>query len=316
ACGYGSNGILSDFLPDNQQSECGDDFRRCVPMLNLRVAVVLLSIIPVGGTHEPAVAQENPGQHFSDGDFLQNGVTAHRGNSGQFPENTMAAFRSGIEVGADWIELDIVRTKDGKLAVIHDLTTKRTGDVDLSVTESTWEELRRVDVATDFRHRNQLTLAACPLQTIPLLEDVLKLVMTQHRTRVSIQPKTDCVADAVALIEQLHARPWVGFNDGNLSLMAKVKQLSPRTPVYWDRPAGTDVADDIRTAQQYGFAAIVIHHSGVTRDKVQQIRAAGLEAGAWTINETHQMQALLKLGVQRIYTDDPARLLEQKKPSF
>ena len=44
--------------------------------------------------------------------FLHNGVTAHRGNSGEHPENTMPAFQSGIEVGADWIELDIFRTID------------------------------------------------------------------------------------------------------------------------------------------------------------------------------------------------------------
>ena len=49
------------------------------------------------------------------GEFLANGVTAHRGNSGEFPENTLPAFKSGIEAGADWIELDIFRTKDGKL---------------------------------------------------------------------------------------------------------------------------------------------------------------------------------------------------------
>jgi hypothetical protein len=64
-----------------------------------------------------------------DASFLNNGVTAHRGNSGDYPENTLPAFESGIEVGADWIELDIFRTKDGKLVVIHDKTTARTGDM-------------------------------------------------------------------------------------------------------------------------------------------------------------------------------------------
>ncbi len=52
--------------------------------------------------------------------FLDNGVTAHRGNSAEYPENTLPAFKSGIELGADWIELDVFRTKDGKLGVIHD----------------------------------------------------------------------------------------------------------------------------------------------------------------------------------------------------
>jgi glycerophosphoryl diester phosphodiesterase len=47
-------------------------------------------------------------------------VAAHRGNSGEFPDNSIAAFRSAIEVGADMIELDVQYTKDGKIVVSHD----------------------------------------------------------------------------------------------------------------------------------------------------------------------------------------------------
>ncbi len=83
------------------------------------------------------------------GAFLRNGVTAHRGNSGEFVENTLPAFQSGIELGADWVELDIFRTKDGQLVVLHDRTTGRVGDKNLVVAESTYEELR----ARRRRHR-------------------------------------------------------------------------------------------------------------------------------------------------------------------
>ena len=72
-------------------------------------------------------------------DFLSNRVTAHRGNSGDFPENTIPAFHSGIDVESDWIELDILRTKNGQLVVIHDQTTKRVGDQDLVVDEYTFD---------------------------------------------------------------------------------------------------------------------------------------------------------------------------------
>ena len=132
------------------------------------------------------------------GPVLHNGVTAHRGNSGEFPENTLAAFQSGIDIGADWIELDVFRTKDGKLVVIHDGTTERVGNKNLVVADSTYEQLLAVDVATDFRQRNNKPIETVPKHTIPLLEEVLRLVMTQNKTRVSIQPKMNCVADAIA----------------------------------------------------------------------------------------------------------------------
>ena len=245
-------------------------------------------------------------------EFLANGVTAHRGNSSQFPENTLLAFTSGIDAGADWIELDVLRTKDDKLVVIHDRTTERVGDKNLSVAESTYEELRTVDVATDFRRRSSKTMEECDTQKVPLLEDVLRLVMQQNRTRVSIQPKMDCVAQAVELVKRLKAERWVGFNDGNLQFMATVKQLAPEIPVFWDRGADINIDDDIRTAIQHGFESIVLQHSGVTIEKVQKIKAAGMEVGAWTVNERAIMSKLIDMGVQRLYTDYPQLLLSLK----
>ncbi len=252
------------------------------------------------------------GRRATPGAFLHNGVTAHRGNSAEHPENTIPAFESGMEVGADWIELDIFRTKDGKLVVIHDRTTARTGDKNLSVPDSSYEELLSVDVAADFRRRTGKTIEECPVQRIPLLDEVLHLVMKQDRARVSIQPKMDCVAEAVALVKLLKAQRWVGFNDGSLDLMAAVKRLAPEIPVFWDRGAAAEIDQDIRLAKQHGFEALVLHQSGVTPEKVRKIKAAGLEAGAWTVNDPATMEKLLESGVERLYTDRPGTLLALK----
>jgi len=244
--------------------------------------------------------------------FLQNGVTAHRGNSSEFPENTLPAFRSGIDVGADWLELDIFLTKDGKLIVTHDKTTARVGNKNLTIADSTYAELKTVDVATDFRKRHQKTKQECPPAQMPLLEDVLTLIKQQHRTRVSIQPKADCVKQAITLVQQLEAEPWVGFNDGSLTYMSQVKQLAPELPVFWDRGANTDIDADIRIAKQRGFESLVLHQQGVTPEKIQSIKAANLEVGAWTVNDPMLMQQLLDQGIQRIYTDAPRRVLALK----
>jgi len=244
--------------------------------------------------------------------FLHNGVTAHRGNSGEFPENTIPAFQSGIELGADWIELDVHRTRDGQLAVSHDQTTGRVGDQNLVVSESSYEELRAVDVAASFRRERGKTLGECPKHTIPLLEEVLRLVMSQNRTRLSIQPKMDCVAEAVELVKRLGAEKWAGFNDGNLQYMARVKELLPELPVFYDR-SQSDLKEDIRLARQHGFQALVLHHSLINEERVRLIHAAGLEAGVWTVNDEAEMKHLLNLGVDRVYTDYPGRLLALKR---
>ncbi len=243
--------------------------------------------------------------------FARNGVTAHRGNSTDFPENTLAAIQGGIDAGADWLEIDVCRTRDGKLAVVHDPTTGRVGDKSLAVADSTYEELLAVDVATDFRRRTGRSIQEVPRHTIPLLEEILRLVMTQQKTRVSIQPKSPCVAEVIALVRQLKAEPWVGLNDGSIEYMAEAKRLAPELPVFWDR-SQSSIDADLQVAKKHGFESLVLYYPTVTKEIVDSIHAAGLEAGVWTINDRQKMLGMLDLGVDRIYTDAPRLLLQLK----
>ncbi|WP_051348414.1 glycerophosphodiester phosphodiesterase [Peribacillus kribbensis] len=75
-------------------------------------------------------------------------IAAHRGASGHRPENTMAAFDKGIDLGAEMIELDIQMSKDGKLAVIHDTTLERTSNGRGRVKDHTWEQLSSLDAGS------------------------------------------------------------------------------------------------------------------------------------------------------------------------
>ncbi len=244
--------------------------------------------------------------------FLNNGVTAHRGNSAEFPENTMPAFEGALALGADWIELDVHQTRDGQLLVIHDFDTRRVGDQALVVADSTYDELKRVDVAAAFRETNGLSLADCPKGEIPLLADVLALARSQRRTRLSMQPKSDCVDACVELVRQMGAEQGVSFNDGDLAKMARVKELAPHIPVFWDRGPDTDISEDVRIALSHGFESIVVNREGMTQAKVAAIHAAGMEAGAWTVNDAGEMQRFLAMGVDRLYTDAPRLMLEVK----
>ena len=245
--------------------------------------------------------------------FLNNGVTAHRGNSDDWPQNTLPAFQSGIELGADWLELDAHLTKDDELVVIHDGNTKSVGDRTVVVAEATYDELRQVDAATKFRAAKGLSLEQCPKGTVPRLAEVIQLVKAQDKTRVSIQPKADCVDEIMALLHDMDALDWAGFNDGDLRKMQRVKTLAPAVPVFWDRGPDNDIASDVETALAAGFESIVIHYSGLTQAKVDAIHAAGLQAGAWTVNDAETMARLLGLGADRLYTDCPKRLLEIQK---
>lgn len=266
---------------------------------------VVLAVILV-----PTMASSVHAQSFSE--FLKNGVTAHRGYSVECPENTLRAFQGAIDLGADWLECDVYKTRDGKLVILHDPTTKRVGDRQLRPGDVTYEELKKVDVAYGFRQQKKLSLAQCPVERIPLLEELLELVKRQHKTRLSIQPKDDSTAEIVAMVQRLQAVRWVGFNDGSLAKMSLVKQLNPAIPVFWDLGKKLDLDRDLPIARQHGFETIVPHHTAVTAEVVAKIHRAGLKVGAWTVNEEAEMRRLLGLGVDRIYTDDPRLLLSIK----
>ncbi len=94
----------------------------------------------------------------SEKDFF---IISHRGASAYLPENTLSSFRKAIELGADLIELDVRKTKDDKLVVIHDSKVDRTTNGFGRVIEKTQEELRQYDAGSG--------------EKIPLLEEVLAL---------------------------------------------------------------------------------------------------------------------------------------------
>lgn len=273
----------------------------------LRGAVVCASVIAgLAALAPPSTAE--PGRHNG---FLDNGVTAHRGYSSAFPENTMPAFTEALRLGADWIELDVFTSADGRLVVSHDATTGRFADRDLRIAQSTYAELRTLDVAHGFREANGLTVREVPRERMPLLSDALALIRGQDRTRLSIQPKDGSTAAAVAMVKDLRAQRWVGFNDGNLAKMSLVKELDPSIHVFWDLPAAGDLDAELATARDRGFESLVVNQARISPEVIATIEAAGFESGAWTVNDTEVMRRFIGWGIDRLYTDsvDQALLL-------
>lgn len=94
-------------------------------------------------------------------------IIGHRGASAYAPENTFAAFEKARELGADFIELDVQLTKDGKLAVIHDDKVDRTTNGTGFVRHFTMKELKKFDAGSWFSPSFQG-------EKIPDLEDVFR----------------------------------------------------------------------------------------------------------------------------------------------
>ena len=115
-------------------------------------------------------------------------VIAHRGFSGAAPENTLAAVRAAIEVGADMVEIDVTLTSDGHIVVIHDETLDRTTTGSGRVSDFTLAELQRLDAGGWFAPR----FAG---ERIPTLDQVLDEI--EGRILLNVEIKSEAVERGV-----------------------------------------------------------------------------------------------------------------------
>jgi glycerophosphoryl diester phosphodiesterase len=281
---------------------------RSVPFMRLfrQLSCVLLCSVVLLATQSSLLAQ--PGS--PDKPKTWNGVTAHRGFSGEHVENTLPSFQAGLAAGVDWLECDIFLTADQQIVVTHDLSTLRLTGIDATITDLNYEQILQLDTAVDFRRQHNLDVGQLPPHRMPLLKEVLELVIGQAASRLSIQPKDDSTAAAIALIRAMGAEEWVGFNDGNLDKMKLVKQMSPAIPVFWDRPSLDDVDGDIRISLENSFESLVYNENSITRNAIDDVHQAGLEFGVWTVNDSESMRRFVNMGVDRIYTNFPDQALK------
>ncbi len=252
-------------------------------------------------------------------------IIAHRGASGDAPENTLAAFHLAWKRNADGIEGDFFLTKDGEIVCIHDATTKRTaaGRIDLKVAQSTLAELRKLDVGS-------WKAAKFAGERIPTLREVLKTV--PRRKEIFIEVK--CGPEIVPVLKRQLAtntsvKPEqisiIAFKE---SVIAECRREMPHLKANWlvsfnkDKKTGkwgptTDsVFATLRLLGKCGLGTRAEPKVVDTRF-AQRLRNAGHAFHCWTVNDVSLAKTFRDLGVASITTDFPAVIRQalKKKPA-
>ena len=221
---------------------------------------------------------------------------AHRGGAGDWPENTMPAFESAVELGFGYVETDVHATRDGALVAFHDESLDRVTDRTGLIRELPWSEVSQARVDGT--------------EPIPLLEDLLGHFPT---LRVNIDPKHDtAVSSLVDVLRRTDAidRVCVGsFSDRRLRRIRKA--LGPRLCTAMG-PLG--VAKLVAGGYGVPFemrapcAQVPVRRGRVTIVDDRFVRGAhrlGVQVHVWTIDDPVEMHRLLDLGVDGIMTDRP-----------
>ncbi|MES2439788.1 MAG: glycerophosphodiester phosphodiesterase [Verrucomicrobiota bacterium] len=246
-------------------------------------------------------------------------IIAHRGASGEAPENTLAAFREAWNQKADGIELDIWLTKDGRIVVIHDGSTKRTAGRNLVVKDHLLEELRKLDAGVwkGEKWKNE---------PIPTLEETLEALPAGKLVYIEIKCGPEVLPELARVISR-SGKPAgqlriIGFN---LETLVKSRALIPEVGTLWllsgtkDKFTGKMIYQDLAALTEKacatGMAGLDLS-AGFPLDAaaVAAIKARGLTLAVWTVNDPAAAKRFAAAGVDAINTDHPALIRGAMNP--
>ena len=233
----------------------------------------------------------------------------HRGASAVAPENTMAAFREAIAVGANGIEFDVRLTHDGVPVVIHDSTLRRTGGVNKRVADLSWEELRQIDVGSWFRSGSFAN------ETVPSLVELFELFQSNDAS-LYLEMKCDSPAEhrplaeaCCRLINEFSFKERVVVECFQLPALKVLKEIDSeiKTAALFDR--GFTDQSIITRASEIGATAVALHHRLARKSLVEKSKQAGFHVAVWTVDDPAWVQHARELGIDALITNDPARML-------
>ena len=224
-------------------------------------------------------------------------ITAHRGASLLYPENTMSAFKGAQKENAQWIEIDVRKTKDGQLVVFHDENLARITGVDKELNNLTYQELKKLDYGSFFDKK-------FAHEQIPLLADVIKYAkknnLKLNMDLKSSSPEENYEADVVALIDKYDFADSCMIEATRYKQLRNIKRLNPniKTAILLSTIPNEDLIylDDIDV--------VSLDVVNVNSYIVNQIHNAGKEIYVWIVNDENIIKEMVSLNVDNIITDN------------
>jgi len=226
----------------------------------------------------------------------------HRGAAGTAPENTLASFRRAVTLGVDGVELDVQRSRDGALVVIHDETVDRTTDGSGRVANLTLAEIGRLDAGTwkgpEFAG-----------ERVPTLAEVVEAVPAPVRVFVELKDPSrypGIEAEVVGLVRERGVGDRVELSSFDHASLARVRSIAPEVRLgflYSRHP------DPIPAARALRAASLHAAFRHLASRVVDDAHRAGLAVYAWTLNEPADIAAARAMGVDGIFSDRPERLI-------
>jgi len=234
-------------------------------------------------------------------------VIGHRGASGHAPENTLAAFRKAVALGATFIETDLQLSRDAHFVAIHDTTVNRTTNGNGAVHDLALSELRNLDAGSWFG-------SGFAGERIPTLEEILQFSKKNDVVfYLELKPSGSWGGEHV-LIGALRdsgeiARAVVISFDSALVLNVHKIEPTVMTGLLYDG----QIEKPIEKALEIGARQLAVRGDLVTPALLEQARKKDLQVVCWTVNHPAHMRLLIEAGVAGIMSDYPDRVIAALK---
>jgi len=246
-------------------------------------------------------------------DAIEVANVAHRGASARAPENTLAAIREGTVMGADLIEVDVQRTKDGQLVLLHDTHLARTTDVKRifprrapwKVADFTYAELLRLDAGA-------WKAPEYAGERIPTLDEALD-VIRRSRAGLLLELKAPALYPGIEAEVAATMRVVPGFLEAAVTTgrvvvqsfdfdsMRSYRELEPTATVGLRGTPATRALPELATwADQ-----VNPHHKSIDPAYVRAVQDAGMDCLVWTVNAIPNMRRAINMGVDGVITNRP-----------
>lgn len=227
-------------------------------------------------------------------------VIAHRGASGTAPENTAAALQRAFECGAEWAEVDVQRTADGVLVLVHDDTWERTAGDARAIAVTPWRDVRRFDAGAWFGP--QFTG-----EPVPCLDDALTFAQRGLRLDLEIKSPESHPAlaqDVVAAVRAAGVADRVVLSCFDLDVVEAVTEMAPEI-----RTAYLATSPITRRHPRVGLH--IYDHRSVRGkgDLGTALEREGIVLWVYTVNEAADGTAALAAGARGLITNYPERFL-------
>ena len=227
-------------------------------------------------------------------------VTAHRGGTLRAPENTAAAIREAIEVGAQYAEIDVQTSQDGVIVVTHDRDFSRLAGVARNVRDLTWEEIRAIPVggraAPEFHD-----------ERTPTLDAVLEAARGHIRLNVELKYYGDdqptLAARAIDAVRAANMADQVIFQSLEYAALQEARRLAP------DIPVGYLFSVNARAPQRLEVDFLSVTGGRIDARFIADAHGRGQEVHVWTVDNPADMERITDLGVDNIITNQPAEAL-------